>query len=364
MTSVLEDLDIVGPLPPLRGGIPRHTEQMCLALSKSWNVTVLNPKKLYPDWLYPGKSQFELRQPLSLEKCKVVTGSKLSLSLRMLKQAKSGGRTIVVWWNTYLAPFTVLTCWLARLRGSKVILFCHNVFPHDSSNLERRITKFVLKFADAFAVQSQEELVKLKSEREAPVVNVGKPNSLNTAIEEIPRKKLREGQITFLAIGLIRKYKNIPLLIDAFKRLPDENLSLKIVGECWNPDLKAIIESRSSGDSRISLNLNFVSEQDFLKEISLASYTCLPYVNATGSAILATSIGLGTPVIASNLESFTEVVTEGKDGYLFKTNSVESLAGTLQKSIDKPLTIELPKGSVVPSWSEFEEKLTRFLRSI
>lgn len=362
MTDMSGRLLIVGPLPPLRGGIPRHTERMSLALSKSWNVEVLSPKKLYPDWLYPGESQFEQREPLNLECCRIISKSKVFLLLRLLSQKQIPENVIIVWWNIYLAPFTYIAARIAKVRGSKVVFFCHNVFPHDSRKLERRLTQFVLGSADAFAVQSREELLKLKRIREVPIINLGKPSSFSDLAEIGNSYSETSTGLTFLAIGLVRKYKNIPLLIDAFKQVQGSQLRLRIVGECWDKKLKEIIHLKASNDKRIELNLNFVSEEEFLKEISSATYVCLPYLSATGSAILATSLGFGKPVIVSNIDAFTEVVEEGRNGLIFQSNDVRSLVATLQRSVNTFTVARSGDDPQGPGWADLAKAFTDFLR--
>ena len=50
---------IISPYPPLRGGISKETEILCdLFLSRNHKIRVISFKKLYPNILFPGNSQY------------------------------------------------------------------------------------------------------------------------------------------------------------------------------------------------------------------------------------------------------------------------------------------------------------------
>ena len=49
---------LISPSPPLRGGISTHSACLYNELSKNHSVLVISYKKLYPDFLFPGKTQY------------------------------------------------------------------------------------------------------------------------------------------------------------------------------------------------------------------------------------------------------------------------------------------------------------------
>ena len=49
----------IGPFPPLRGGISDFHYALFKQLSKNNDVSVINFKKLYPNILFPGKTQYQ-----------------------------------------------------------------------------------------------------------------------------------------------------------------------------------------------------------------------------------------------------------------------------------------------------------------
>ena len=48
----------ITPFPPYRGCISKHSENLYLELKKNNSIKVFNFKKQYPDFLFPGKTQY------------------------------------------------------------------------------------------------------------------------------------------------------------------------------------------------------------------------------------------------------------------------------------------------------------------
>lgn len=56
-----QNIIIVGPVAPFRGGISHFLTSFSSFMSKLCNVYILSFKRLYPNFLYPGKFQKELK---------------------------------------------------------------------------------------------------------------------------------------------------------------------------------------------------------------------------------------------------------------------------------------------------------------
>ena len=48
----------ITPFPPYRGGISKHSENIYNELKKNHQIDVFNFKRQYPDFLFPGKTQY------------------------------------------------------------------------------------------------------------------------------------------------------------------------------------------------------------------------------------------------------------------------------------------------------------------
>ena len=64
---------LVGPAYPFRGGIAHFTALLAGEFAKDHDVLVINFKRLYPSFLFPGKTQFdESKAPFSIESVRTI----------------------------------------------------------------------------------------------------------------------------------------------------------------------------------------------------------------------------------------------------------------------------------------------------
>lgn len=98
-----------------------------------------------------------------------------------------------------------------------------------------------------------------------------------------------------LYFGLIRDYKNLPVLIREFMEIVENksDYSLRIVGKPQTSAIRRALVQQISRDTRISATLDFVSERELANEVGLAEVVVLPYreMYNSGSALLALSLG-------------------------------------------------------------------------
>ncbi len=108
-----------------------------------------------------------------------------------------------------------------------------------------------------------------------------------------PRADRIDGRALFF--GLIRPYKGIEELLDAFAAVHDDEASLRLVGKPMDPDLAGAIARRD--DPRISHRFGFVPDRELVAEVTAAQLVVLPYrrLHSSGAALVALS--LGRPVL-------------------------------------------------------------------
>lgn len=64
---------LVGPAYPYRGGISHATSLLGNEFAKDYEVSVVNFKRLYPSFLFPGKTQYdESQSPHAIESKRVI----------------------------------------------------------------------------------------------------------------------------------------------------------------------------------------------------------------------------------------------------------------------------------------------------
>ena len=55
-------ISFLSAFPPYRGGISKHSSLIYSYLSKKYDVQAINFKNLYPNILFPGRSQYDYNQ--------------------------------------------------------------------------------------------------------------------------------------------------------------------------------------------------------------------------------------------------------------------------------------------------------------
>lgn len=127
--------------------------------------------------------------------------------------------------------------------------------------------------------------------------------------------------------GLVRRYKNVPALVTAFRGMTDPAASLHILGKPSTPELADQIRIAAGDDSRISLQLGFVEEEDLVAEITAAELVVLPYQEMHNSAAVLTALSLDRPVLVPDNEVNRKLAAEIGPGWVHTyTGDISSTA--------------------------------------
>lgn len=97
----------------------------------------------------------------------------------------------------------------------------------------------------------------------------------------------------FLYFGTIRRYKNVPALLDAFASVDEADARLLVAGSAWGDDLEAAVRERSARDERVRAIIEYVPDETIQRYLNAADAVVLPFENVltSGSALLAMSFG-------------------------------------------------------------------------
>jgi glycosyltransferase involved in cell wall biosynthesis len=126
----------------------------------------------------------------------------------------------------------------------------------------------------------------------------------------------------FAYVGRMSEEKGITTLIDAWN-MADELPILKIVG---SGPLADLVESAARSNPRIEY-LGLVAPAEIPDILGDASFSIMPSVNYEGfPKAIVESFAVGTPVIASEIGSLTEIIEPSRTGFLFEAGSAASLA--------------------------------------
>ncbi len=152
-----------------------------------------------------------------------------------------------------------------------------------------------------------------------------------------PWPQYRDGKTNILFVGRLEKRKGLKYLLEAYSKLKWEfpDIRLLVVGP-GNPDKDShrILGAQNLQDVEF---IGPVSQMDLPRYYASADIFCSP---ATGSEsfgiVLLEAMAMGKPVVASNLEGYASIVSDGKQGILFPPKNGEALAAALSRLVRDP----------------------------
>ena len=341
-------ITIVGPVYPYRGGIAHYTTTLSQKLSAAGHaVQTISFKRQYPAWLYPGQSD---KDP-SAQHDQVPALYTLDPIYfwtwgRAAQQIQSFQPDIVIfqWWTTFWAPaFAVLARWL-RARGLYVAFLIHNVMPHEARLWDNWLCRLALSSANQFIVQTENEANRLRTLiPRATIVITPHPIYNMFADKLLSRSDARhnlslpEGAPIILFFGIVRPYKGLRYLLQAFQYLLRKrpNARLIIAGEFWEPltEYESFMRELGIRES-VSVYNQYIQNEDIPTYFSAADVFAAPYVDGTQSGAVKMALGFGLPIVITNC-ILDDMLKKQEDVWLAKERDAESLANAITAALEQ-----------------------------
>jgi glycosyltransferase involved in cell wall biosynthesis len=128
----------------------------------------------------------------------------------------------------------------------------------------------------------------------------------------------------FLFIGRLAREKSLFTLLDSFRLVP--RLKLKIVGE---GDLKKELELKKSSNVEL---VGYKTGNELLDQIKNASFIIASSeCYETNSMVTLESYSLGKPVLGSDIGAISELIIDGKTGFLYEPKNCKELSNKLSE---------------------------------
>ena len=135
-----------------------------------------------------------------------------------------------------------------------------------------------------------------------------------------PKKRLSDGIFRIVYSGSLTVMKGIPLLLEAFTRLPGHNVELTLVGGWATRGMRRYLQSWLKRDSRIR-----IAPGDPLPHLQQASVYVHPTYEDGFAYAAAEALACGVPVIVTEDTGMKEYVQEGINGHVIPTGNWEAL---------------------------------------
>lgn len=321
-------ITVIGPLPPIRGGIARHTGAVADALAREAGFAVdrLSFGRLYPRWLYPGEAVAPARGgPFQLD-----TLNPLSWR-RAVRQilAQQPDLVVIPAWTFFVAPMFAFIAARLRRAGIRVGMIVHNVSDHEGSGWKDWATHQQLRHASFLITHSAH----LADDLQATFPHIPVTLQAHPAYDDFPKSTAplpRRAATELLFFGYVREYKGLDTLLQAMAQLRGSDIKLTIAGEVWTgaQALREQIAQLGLADA-VDLLDRYIDDSEVAGLFGRCDALVLPYRTATGSGVIATAHHFGTRVIASDIAGLSEAVSPDSGDMLVPVDDSAALTAAI-----------------------------------
>lgn len=367
---------LISPLPPYRGGIAAFSHLLASHLHPRHELYAVNFRRLYPQILFPGKSQLHPgRTNLTPARTDAVLDALAPPSWDLAARrigAFHPDLCLFAYWMPYFIPAYRRLVMLLRSHCRTAVL-CHNVEEHESFAGVRWLKRRFFQGADRLVVLSSVSRQQLQSlSVTTPTIVLFHPlNPIHG--NELPQKAAKT-QLgippetpMILFFGLVRPYKGLIHLLEAARKLQRQGtpFHLRVAGEFYQGyEETAAFVSREDLAECITLENRFIPDQEVATYFSAADVVALPYLTATQSGVVPVAYHFKRPVVVTEVGGLPEMVRPGETGYLVPPGDSASLAEVLGQNL--PEGFRAMRGQVARtkgqfSWESFVNQLVRFL---
>ena len=327
---------LLGTAYPFRGGLATFNERLARQLqAEGHEVEVITFTLQYPSFLFPGKTQYSSEQaPADLHitqqvhSCNPFNWWKVGNKIRRMQP----DLLISCYWMAFFAPCYGIIQRIAKRNGkTRCIGLVHNMIPHEPNLLDKLLAPFYVRHTDGFValsesvvkdIDSLDKQTKPKASYPHPIYDhYGEQMSKEEACQAL---NLNPENQYMLFFGLVRAYKGLDLLLDAFGKVKDQlpDLRLIVAGEFYEDEEKyrAQLYFNKLND-RVIIHNNFIADADLCKYFGAADLIVQPYKSATQSGVTQVAFHFEKPMLVTNVGGLGEIVHDHKMGYAVEPNA-------------------------------------------
>ncbi|MEI7801046.1 MAG: glycosyltransferase family 4 protein [Bacteroidota bacterium] len=267
-------------------------------------------------------------------------------SLKTIADAKRKKASLVHLHIYHFAWREFFLLWLFRRNNFKVVATIHDVEDFrkfgDKINyrkyfkFEKRIDHIIVH--SDFAKSSIEKYFSHFPKSHIHKVPHGDTDFLFTA--DCSRQQAREklnlptDRQLILFFGQIKKVKGLDVLINAFAQLRNQNANamLLVAGPVWKVEAEEFfnIIREYKMEKDCVLRLEYIASELVPYYFRAANIVALPYRKIYSSGVLIRSLDYASAIVASDLDVFKDIITNGENGILFASENATDLAEKMQ----------------------------------
>jgi glycosyltransferase involved in cell wall biosynthesis len=321
---------LVGTAYPYRGGLAVYNERLARSFQEEgYEVEIWTFTVQYPNFLFPGKTQFSTEPaPEGLAIKRELNSVNPFNWLKVGRKLRKAQADIVVmkFWIPYMAPSLGVVARMARKnKKTRVVSIIDNIIPHEKGVADKSLSSFFLKSVDGCVTMSKSVLG-----------DVGRFNAVKNVVfcphplyDNFGEKVSREEALRFLQLdpdtrymlffGIIRDYKGLDLLLQAMAddRLKRMKVKLIIAGEFYNNGEQYHELEKSLGlENQLVWHSEFVPDSEVKYYFNACDIVVQPYKSATQSGVTQIAYHFEKPMLVTDVGGLKEIVPDGVVGYV------------------------------------------------
>lgn len=322
---------IIGPAYPLRGGLATYNERLARAFREAGDeVRIVTFSLQYPDFLFPGQTQFsteagpaDLAIEVSLNSINPLSWWRVGRKLR----AERPDLVIFRFWLPFMGPALGTVARLVRGNGhTRVVAITDNVIPHEKRPGDGPLTRYFLSACDGFVTMSRSVLKDLQNLGFGHKTALYRPHPLYDNFGPLKAKAdalealgLPATTSYLLFFGFIRAYKGLDIMLEALadKCLAELQVKLIIAGEYYEDaaPYEELIR-RYQLEDRIIRATDFIPNEKVVDYFCAADLIVQPYKNATQSGVSQIAYHFERPMLVTDVGGLAELIPDGVVGYV------------------------------------------------
>lgn len=257
--------------------------------------------------------------------------------------------------------------------GYRIVWTVHQIYPHETTSrrLDRAAALTLSRACHALVALDEETAARVRTSlgREAWGKLTVVPHGFY--VDVYPRGRAA-GEIrealgiepdwsVILCFGLLRAYKDVDVLLEAFSRTDLPMTALVIAGPAIDDEAGSTVRNAAAGDPRIRPLLEFVPDDQVAELFNAADIAVVARGDGGTSGSAALALSLGTPLVVARNRASEALLGDESAGWLFEPGDVESLRHALETALADPAVVKakgseaLRRASGLP-WSKIAEE--------
>jgi glycosyltransferase involved in cell wall biosynthesis len=138
-----------------------------------------------------------------------------------------------------------------------------------------------------------------------------------------------------LFFGIVRPYKGVDVLLEAFRELEGADAELWIVGRPLDVDVAELRARARRASATVKFVSRFIDDREVPALFERADLVVLPYREAEQSGVMYLALAFGKPIVMSAVGGFPEVAAHGA-GRLVPPGDSQALCEAIGDLLERP----------------------------